>query len=109
MAKDAQGHGSAAHQTGVEEAVNPRKAGFNYGTGWGSAPKPPIFAAGEALAQRLGAAAIAASRDAWEVDHAVRDVRLAETPEEKTTRVATLTALVHKHSASGMGSERGAV
>ena len=112
MAKDAKGHGSeakgAAHQTGVEQAVNPRAAGFNYGTGWGSAPKPAIFATGEALAQKLGSAAIAASRDAWEVDHAVRNVRLAETPDEKRNSVAALTALVEKHGAGPgpIGRER---
>jgi len=103
MAKDEKGHGSeargAAHQGGVEQAVNPRAAGFNYGTGWGSAPKPAVFARGEALAKQLGDAAQAASATAWAVEHAVRNVRLAETPDEKRNSVAALTALVEKHGA----------
>ena len=78
--------------------VNPRAAGFNYGIGWGSEPKPAIFAQGEALAHKLGIEAMAASARQWVVEHACRAVRLAETPNEKADAITALTALVEGQS-----------
>jgi hypothetical protein len=74
--------------------VNPRAKGFNYGIGWGSTPKPPIYHEAEELARILGRAAIVASRKAWSLEMAIRTVRLAETPSEKIAAVSALTELM---------------
>jgi hypothetical protein len=74
--------------------INPRANGFNYGVGWGSSPKPPIYDQGFALARRLGDQAIEASRAAWQVESALRAVRLAETESEKLASVRALTIVV---------------
>lgn len=69
---------------------------FNYGIGWGTTPKPPVYAQGQALAERLGQKAMKAIAAAWEAEHAVRQVRLAETDQEKAKAVAHLTELVNR-------------
>jgi hypothetical protein len=74
--------------------INPRANGYNYGVGWGSSPLPPIYDQGFALARRLGAQAIEASRAAWQVESAIRAVRLAETETEKRASVRALTIVV---------------
>ena len=81
----------------MNDHPNPRAAGFNYGIGWGRAPKPPIYEQGTLLAQRLGSQAMEASRAAWAVEHALRAVRIAETDKEKTDALAALTEQVRKY------------
>lgn len=76
---------------------NPRAAGFNYGIGWGKDPKPPVYYQAMLLAQRLGAEAMRASRQAWSVEMRARDLRLAETEEEKKRAVAALKDVVEKY------------
>jgi hypothetical protein len=63
--------------------VNPRANGFNYGVGWGSTPKPTIYTEAQQLALLLNREANAASRKAWALEMAIRNVRLAETDQEK--------------------------
>jgi hypothetical protein len=76
---------------------NPRAAGFNYGIGWGSAPKPNIYQQGFMLARRLGDQAMEASRIAWSIEMSLRAVRIAETEQERKDAVAALTEKVRKY------------
>jgi hypothetical protein len=76
---------------------NQRAAGFNYGIGWGSGPKPAIYNQGIALANRLGDQASEASRDAWQVEHALWCVRVAETEIEKADAINALKGIVYKY------------
>jgi hypothetical protein len=76
---------------------NPRADGFNYGTGWGSAPKPNIYQQGFMLARRLGEQAMEASRIAWSLEMSLQAVRIAETDEERKAAVAALTEKVRKY------------
>jgi len=80
--------------------IGPRAFGFNYGEGWGKEPKPAIYEQGVQLAGRLGAQAIEASRAAWQVEHAVRALRLAETTQEKSDAIAALTNIVRFYDLS---------
>ena len=80
----------------VPQGDNPRKYGFNYGTG-GAAPKPAIYYAADVLAQRLRAIAGEASAKAWEVDRALWRVRVAETEDEKRAAIAALDTIVASH------------
>ena len=68
-------------------------------------PKPAVYERGQRLAQCLGDHAMQASRVAWEVEHAVRDVRLAETDKEKSEAVAALTRLVDSYDAFSAAAE----
>ena len=77
--------------------IDQRVAGFNYGIGWGSAPKPPIFDQGISLAQRLNQQATEASRAAWAVEMRLRAVRLAETEKEKADAIVALTDIVRRY------------
>lgn len=74
--------------------VNPRAKGFNYGVGWGPTPKPPIYRKAQELALVFNRIANAASRKAWELEMAIRTVRLAETETEKRCAVSALTELM---------------
>lgn len=74
--------------------VNPRANGFNYGVGWGSTPKPPIYHEAQELALIFNRAANTASRKAWALEMAIRTVRLAETDKEKEAAVLSLTELM---------------
>ncbi|HWA92089.1 MAG TPA: hypothetical protein VG889_18765 [Rhizomicrobium sp.] len=69
---------------------DPRERGFNYGKGWGSAPKPPIFLHATKLAHQLGQQAMALSARAWALEMALRNVRLATTGVEKVIAVREL-------------------
>lgn len=69
---------------------DPRQAGYNYGQGWGSAPKPPIYFEGMKRAQVLNEEATQKQSEAWALEMALRDVRLATTDEEKVEAGAAL-------------------
>jgi len=77
--------------------VNPRSRGFNYGVGWGPSEKPPIYTTAQELAIILDRAANEASRKAWSLQMAIRDVRLAETDTEKKHAVTLLAMEVAKY------------
>jgi hypothetical protein len=77
--------------------VNPRALGFNYGAGWGPTAKPPIYAEAQAVALQLNSIANAASRKAWALEMAIRNVRLAETDTEKKQSVTALAMELAKH------------
>ncbi len=80
-----------------------RVAGFNYGTGWGSSPKPAVYNQGIALANRLGDQANEASRAAWQVEHALWRVRIADTEKQKTDAISSLASIVHKYDLAVVG------
>ena len=69
---------------------DPRALGFNYGKGWGSDPKPPIFLEATRLARILGQEAVQMSARAWALEMALRNVRIATTGAEKASAVAAL-------------------
>lgn len=75
---------------------DPRMQGFNYGTGWGSDPKPAIYFEGMKIAQALTAEATQKSTEAWALDMVLRDMRLATTPEEKERAVKALEEALNK-------------
>jgi hypothetical protein len=77
--------------------VNPRSNGYNYGVGWGPTEKPPIYSEAQKLALILNEEANEASRKAWALEMAIRDVRLAETDLEKKQSVAALAIQMAKH------------
>lgn len=77
--------------------VNPRANGFNYGVGWGSSAKPPIYYQAQKIAELLNAEANSATHTAWALEMAIRTVRLAETDIEKKQSVAALSVEVAKH------------
>ena len=82
--------------------VNPRANGFNYGVGWGPTAKPPIYSEAQGLALQLNRAANEASRTAWALEMAIRNVRLAETDVEKKRSVTALAIEIAKHRARQM-------
>lgn len=88
----------------IVASESPRKSGFNYGSGWGSEPKPSIYFDAVRLSQALDARAHAATAQAWKITTAIRAVRLAETETEKRVAVSHLTDEV----ASVMDSEEAA-
>jgi hypothetical protein len=69
---------------------DPRDLGFNYSTGWGSAPKPPVYLYAMKLARQLGQEVVEKSAQAWALEMALRNVRLATTGAEKAVAVAAL-------------------
>ena len=77
--------------------VNPRANGFNYGTGWGPEPKPPVYLQAMVTVRRLNKMATDASRTAWALEMKLRNVRLAETAIEKMKAVAALDEEMHTH------------
>lgn len=81
----------------MNEVVNPRAAGFNYGVGWGPAPKPPVYLTAMAKCRELRKIANEASKAAWALEMACRNVRLAETAVDKTAAVQVLHAEMQKH------------
>lgn len=74
------------------EMSEARRRGFNYGVGWGASPKPPAYITGLLLARLLGKKASLASQAAWAHEMLVRNVRLAETNDEKSTATELLHA-----------------
>jgi hypothetical protein len=77
--------------------INPRANGFNYGVGWGPTAKPPIYREAQVLALHLNRLAIETSRNAWALEMAIRNVRMAETDTEKKRSVASLATEMAKH------------
>jgi hypothetical protein len=77
--------------------IDPRTQGFNYGTGWGSAPKPPIYIEGMRRAQALSEEANQKQQEAWALEMVLRDVRLATTDQEKAEAVSALTDAMSKY------------
>jgi hypothetical protein len=77
--------------------ANPRANGFSYGVGWGPTAKPPIYIKAQELAAILDREANEASRRAWALQMAIREVRLAETDTEKKHAVTVLAMEVAKH------------
>jgi hypothetical protein len=75
---------------------DPRDLGFNYGIGWGSARKPPSYLYAAKLARKLGQEAMQKSAQAWALEMALRNVRLATTGVEKAVACAALTAELEK-------------
>lgn len=73
-----------------------RKAGFNYGTGWGPSQKPPIYFEAVQLSNVLREAAHDATAISWAMEMAIRDVRHAETEKEKRAAVKALSLAVEK-------------
>lgn len=83
----------------AEELVttqSPRAQGFNYGGGWGNSPKPEIYFDGVKIGNVLQRIAHDATANAWSMTHALREVRLAETPTEKAKALHLLYELVRK-------------
>jgi len=69
---------------------DPRELGFNYGRGWGVAPKPPVYLVAAKLARQLGRQLSQMSAQAWALEMALRSVRLATTGVEKAVAIAAL-------------------
>lgn len=69
---------------------DPRMAGFNYSVGWGSAPKPAEYLVLERRAREMRANYQALGAKLWAVEMALRNVRLASTPQEKEKAVSDL-------------------
>ena len=69
---------------------DPRELGFNYGKGWGSGPKPPVYLVAAQLARQLGRQVSQMSAQAWALEMALRNVRLATTGVEKAVAIAKL-------------------
>lgn len=76
----------------MDRSNDPRLRGFNYGSGWGDAPKPPVYHAAAKLAYDLGRAGRVIMDRAWDLEMKLRSVRLAHYPEEKEAAVARLVA-----------------
>jgi hypothetical protein len=76
---------------------DPRTQGFNYGQGWGSSPKPPLYFDGMRRAQFLNAEATQKQAEAWALEMVLRDVRLATSDEEKQAAVSALTDAMSKY------------
>ena len=62
---------------------DPRDRGFNYGTGWGSGPKPPLYLEAAKRSRALNAEARASSARAWSLEMALWRGRIATTGVEK--------------------------
>jgi hypothetical protein len=77
--------------------VDPRTLGFNYGPGWGNAPKPPVYQTAIQIAYVLTRQARVISDAAWKLEIAIRRVRLASSDEEKEMMVAQLEAALEQH------------
>ena len=82
--------------------VNQRANGFNYGVGWGPTAKPPIYEEAQDLALHLNRLANEASRKAWALEMAIRDVRLAETDTDKKRSVTSIAIEMAKHRSRHM-------
>jgi hypothetical protein len=76
---------------------DPRMRGFNYSTGWGSSPKPPPYLHAIQVSRRLNERAAEVAREAWELEMAIREVRIATTGAEKAAAVAALIVLTSKY------------
>ena len=73
---------------------DPRDAGFNYGRGWGSAPKPPIYLEAMKLSRELNRQRMILSQKAWALDMALWHVRIASLGSEKAAAVRELHKMI---------------
>jgi hypothetical protein len=89
----------------MNQAIDPRTLGFNYGPGWGSEPKPPIYNTAMKVAFVLGREATKLSAQAWALEMAIRDVRLASRGCEKAQAVAKLETALAKHLPPCVGDQ----
>jgi hypothetical protein len=71
---------------------DPRNNGFNYASGWGPMPKPPIYHRAMHVARELGREAAAKSSRAWSLEMALWKVRIATTGVDKAIAIAELAA-----------------
>lgn len=80
----------------IAASDSPRKQGFNYGIGWGSDPKPPIYFEAEKLEAAWTKTMHEVQAIRYALTEAIRNVRLSETATEKRRAVATLAEVVSK-------------
>lgn len=64
--------------------------GFNYGRGWGDAPKPPIYQEAMKRCRDLSEEATRMSAKAWALEMALWRVRIATTGPEKAIAMMEL-------------------
>ena len=83
----------------MNQIVDPRKHGFNYGAGWGSAPYPPLLLTAQKAAFELGQRARVYGDQAWSLEMACRDVRLASNGVEKAMMMQKLERVFDAHRA----------
>ena len=76
----------------MTDMIDPRTMGFNYGAGWGGDPKPPLYYLATTLCRELRTKAAFMSARAWELEMAIRDVRIASLGSEKALAVKRLEA-----------------
>ena len=81
----------------MNQIIDPHTLGFNYSSGWGHEPKPPVFHTAMKLCQFFTTQAREASDRAWSLEMALRDVRLATLGCEKASAVARLELELAKH------------
>lgn len=80
----------------LDEVSAQRKAGFNYGGGWGPSPLPSIYFDAIKLQEGIRRHAHDASALSWEMEMAIRDIRLAESEVEKRNAVSRLNEMVDR-------------
>jgi hypothetical protein len=76
---------------------DPRDRGFNYGRGWGSDPKPPLYHTATIKCRQLSEQANRLSQEAWDLEHALWVVRIASTGEEKAIAMNHLAEKMAKY------------
>lgn len=81
----------------MNDTCNPRANGFNYGTGWGSSPKPKAYDRGTIIALHLAQIVHEVSAASWELEQALRAVRLAEKATEKYDTTKALEKLLERY------------
>lgn len=75
----------------------PDQNSFNYGRGWGSDSKPPLYLAAMKKSRELNEIAQRTAHEAWELEHALWVVRIATTGEEKAIALAYLAQKMRKY------------
>lgn len=74
----------------MEYTNDPRMRGFNYGTPSQTGPHPPVYHTAAKIIRAISAEATKASNEAWDLEMALRHVRLACTSTEKLQAVQNL-------------------
>lgn len=69
---------------------DPRAMGFNYSRGWGAVAKPPLYHHAAQVARKLAREAAQKSSQAWALETALWNVRIATTGVEKAKALAGL-------------------
>jgi hypothetical protein len=87
----------------MNQVIDPRTLGFNYGPGWGSEPKPPVYITAVRICHVLGQEATRMSAKAWALEMAIRDVRLACTGVEKARAIGKLQIELGKYLPAAVG------